>query len=42
MAMNTSGFFAPSVVIGSFTVGADGSIVSVTYSILSLTADWAR
>ena len=29
MAMNTSGFFAASVVIGSVTVGADGSIVSV-------------
>ena len=36
MAMNTSGFSAASVVIGSLTVGADGSIVSVTYSILSL------
>ena len=30
MAMKTSGFSAASVVIGSVTVGADGSIVSVT------------
>ena len=30
MAMNTSGFLAASVVIGSVTVGAAASIVSVT------------
>ena len=42
MAMNTSGFFEASVVIGSLMVGADGSIVSGSYSILSLTGDWAR
>ena len=30
IVMNTSGFFAASVVIGSVTVGADASIVSLT------------
>ena len=40
MAMNMSGFFAASVVIGSVTVGAVGSTVSLTYSMSSLWADW--
>ena len=40
--MNTSGFLAASVVMGSVTVGAVGSIFSETYSILSLLADWSR
>ena len=42
MAMNTSGFTEASVVIGSLIVGAEGSIVSGLYSILSLFTDWAR
>src|SRR5688572_27415922 len=43
MAMNTSGSFEPSVVIGSLIVGADGSMVSVTKSTLSFSAaDWER
>src|SRR5688572_13658039 len=38
--MKTSGSCAASVVIGSFTEDADGSIFSVMYSMLSLLADW--
>src|SRR5215212_10162686 len=41
-AMKTSGFWAVRVVIGSVTLTADGSILSVTYSMLAFSGDCAR
>src|ERR687893_554238 len=42
MARKTVGCWAARVVIGSFTVGAVGSMVSETYSMSALRGDWAR
>src|SRR5690349_13565590 len=39
MAMNTSGFLAARVVIGSVIVGADASTVSLVYSMRSFRTD---
>src|SRR5688572_16487795 len=40
--MNTSGFVAARLVMGSVALGACASIASVTYSIWSFFGDWAK